>query len=133
MQRTLLVVATLVAITLALVAPVFAAHEGDVIVGQEVVLRIRFPAGGLSVQERADAVTQRINNLLGSQPFNPDDVKVAVRNKEYVVLIGDNVIITADKATAEFNKATPEQLANMWAANLRRVIPKAKAEPEAKS
>ena len=109
--------------------PALAGYEGDVIIGQEVVLRIRFPAGGLSVKERADRVTERINNLLGSEPFNPSDVKTGIRNKEHVVLIGDNLIITADKRTAEFNKATPEQLAKIWATNLRRVIPKAKAQP----
>ncbi|HUV04352.1 MAG TPA: hypothetical protein VMX94_04520 [Armatimonadota bacterium] len=113
----------------ALAAPALAGYEGDVIIGQEVVLRIRFPAGGLSVKQRADLVTERINNVLGSEPFNPSDVKTGIRNKEYVVLIGDKVIITADKRTAEFNKSKPEQLANIWAANLRRVIPKAKAQP----
>lgn len=109
---------------------VFAVGQpGDVIIGQEVVLRIRFPAGGYSVEKRAEIVTQRINELLGSEPFEPSDVKVAIRNKEYAVLIGDNIIITADKETARFNKTTPEKLANIWAENLRRVIPKAKAEP----
>jgi len=81
----------------------------------------------MTVKERADAVTQRINNYLGSEPFSPDDVKVAVRNKEYVVLIGDYVIITADKETAKINKTTPEKLAEIWAANLRKAIPEARA------
>ena len=115
-------------ILLGIMVPAFALHGGDVIIGQEVVLRIRFPAGGMTVQERADAVTLRINELLGSKPFNPSDVKVGVRNKEYVVLVGDNVIITADWDTARFNKTTPQKLAEIWAANLRRVIPKAKSE-----
>ncbi|MDI6828048.1 MAG: hypothetical protein QME62_06150 [Armatimonadota bacterium] len=104
-------------------------QPGDVIIGQEVVLRIRFPAGGYSVEERAEIVTQRINELLGSHPFEASDVKVAVCNKEYAVFIGGNLIITADKETAKFNKTTPEKLANIWAENLRRVIPKAKAQP----
>ena len=114
-------------ILLGIVIPAFAVHGGDVIIGQEVVLRIRFPAGGMTVQERADAVTLRINELLGSKPFHPSEVTVGVRNKESVVLIGETVIITADADTAKFNKATPQQLAEMWAANLRRVIPKAKS------
>jgi len=110
-------------------APVMAAYEGDVIVGDEVVLRIRFPAGGMTVRERADQVTVRINELLGSKPFQPEDVTVGQQNKEWVVLVGGNLIITADKTTADYNQATPQQLAEMWASNLRRVIPKAKAEP----
>ncbi|MHB0998794.1 MAG: hypothetical protein ACYC27_06055 [Armatimonadota bacterium] len=112
-----------------LAVPAFAVHGGDVIIGQQLVLRIRYPAGGMTIQQRADAVTVRINNLLGSRPFDPSQVTVGVRNKEYVVLIGNTVIITADADTARFNSTTPEQLANIWAANLRRVIPKAKAEP----
>jgi len=119
----LLLVAFLACFTL----PLRAAQEGDVIIGQQLVLRIRVPAGGMTVKERADAVTQRINNYLGSEPFSPDDVKVAVRNKEYVVLIGDYVIITADKETAKINKTTPEKLAEIWAANLRKAIPEARA------
>ncbi len=105
-------------------------QPGDVIIGQEVVLRIRFPAGGYSVEERAEIVTQRINELLGSQPFEASDVTVGVCNKEYAVFIGGNLIITADKETAKFNKTTPEKLANIWADNLRRVIPEAKAQPK---
>ena len=82
----------------------------------------------MTVQERADAVALRINELPGSKPFNPSDVQVGVRNKEYVVLVGETVIITADADTAKFNKATPQQLAETWAANLRTVIPKAKSD-----
>ena len=113
-------------ILLGIAIPALATQPGDVLIGDDVVLRVRFPAGGYTVQERAELIMLRINELLGSKPFNPSDVKVAVVNKEYVVTVGDNLIITADSATAKFNKSTPQQLAEMWAANLRRVIPKAK-------
>ena len=129
MTRRTIIAAILSCILAGLAIPVFAVHGGEVIIGQQVVLRIRFPAGGFTVQQRADEVTVRINKLLGAQPFDPSDVKVGMRGKEYVVLMGDNLIITADKNTAAFNKTTPEQLANIWAENLRRVIPRAKAEP----
>jgi hypothetical protein len=127
MVKRILILSTILSMLAGLAIPVLAIHGGEVIIGQEVVLRIRFPAGGLSIQERADAVTQRLNELLGSRPFSPSDVTVGVRNKEYVVLVGDTVIITADWNTARFNKTTPKALAEIWAANLRRVIPKAKA------
>ena len=113
-------------LVLAFALPLFAANPGDVSIGDETVLRIRFAAGGYTVEQRTDAVTRRINNILGSAPFSPEDVKVARQNGEWVVLIGNKLIITADQNTAAYNKSTPEQLANMWAANLRRVIPKAK-------
>lgn len=118
---------TLWSIVVSVCGPLLAGYEGDVIIGGRVVLRIRVPAGGMTVKERADAVMQRINNYLGAEPFTPDDVKVAVRNKEYVVLIGDHLIITADRETAKINKTTPEKLAEIWAENLRKVIPEARA------
>lgn len=107
-------------------APLFAVTDGDVLVGQDVVLRIRFAAGGYTVQERAESVMLRINELLGAQPFDPNDVKVVQKNKEWVVTIGNALIITADSATAKYNGSTPQQLATMWAKNLRIAIPKAK-------
>jgi len=110
------------------VSPAWSGQEGDVIVGQELVLRIRFEAGGLSVKQRVDAVTVRINDLLGSRPFKPADVRVELRNKEWVVVVGNKLIITADARTAAINKCAPQQLATIWADNLRRVIPKAKSE-----
>ena len=113
-------------VLLGIVIPAFASQPGDVLIGDEVVLRIRFPAGGMTVEQRAEQVMLRINELLGSQPFDPSDVKVGVVNKECVVMVGNNLIITADKDTAKYNQATPQQLAEMWAENLRRVIPKAK-------
>jgi hypothetical protein len=131
MVRRMLMVCVLCSVALWIAAPMVAAYEGDVIIGQEVVLRIRFPAGGMTIQERSDIITGRINELLGSKPFNPEDVTTGIQNKEWVVLIGGNLIITADKPTAEYNKTTPQQLADMWAANLRRVIPRAKSESEA--
>lgn len=103
-------------------------QDGEVIIGQQIILRIRFAAGGLSIQQRADAVTVRLNEYLGSKPFDPSKVKVANVNGEYCVMISNNLIITADKDTARYKQATPKQLAEMWASNIRKAIPKAKAE-----
>ncbi len=125
-MRRILMSLILGCLMLAFAVPLFAANPGDVLVGDEVVLRIRFPAGGYTVEQRADQVMLRINNLLGARPFSPSDVKVAQQNGEWVVLIGNELIITADSATAQYNHSTPQQLAEMWAQNLRIAIPKAK-------
>lgn len=102
-------------------------QDGEVIIGQQMILRIRFAAGGYSIQQRADEVTVRLNEYLGVKPFDPSMVKVANVNGEYCVMIGSDLIITADKDTARYNQATPKQLAEMWASNIRIAIPKAKA------
>lgn len=101
-------------------------QNGEVIIEQQMVLRIRYPAGGMSIQERVDQVTLRLNEYLGSAPFDPSQVRVAMQAGEYCVMIDNQLIITADKDTAKFNQATPQQLAEMWAENLRKAIPKAK-------
>jgi hypothetical protein len=127
-MKRLLVCVILSGLLLLCALPLFSSDPGDVIIGDEVVLRIRFPAGGYTVEQRADAVTQRINNVLGSRPFSPEDVRVAQQNGEWVVMIGNELIITADGDTAKYNHSTPEELANTWAANLRRAIPQAKSK-----
>lgn len=110
------------------IAPAYCIGEnGEVIIGQQVVLRIRYPAGGMSIEKRAEAVTLRINKYLGVDPFDPSMVRVAKVNKEYCVMIGNDVIITVDEKTAKYNKTTPEKLAEIWATNIRTIIPKAKA------
>ncbi len=106
--------------------PLFAADPGDVIVGDDVVLRIRFAAGGYTIQERVDGVTYRINLCLGAKPFDPASVRVTQQNGEWVVMIGNRMIITADEETARFNHSTTKELATTWANNLKRVIPQAK-------
>lgn len=110
-----------------LAVTVFAGGPGDVVVGNELVLRIRSASAGLSIEERRDIVIQRINELLGSEPFNPSDLKVTTVNKATVIMVGKKMVVTVDKETAAINKTTPRKLAEAWAANLRRVIPKAKA------
>jgi hypothetical protein len=122
-----LTVVLLCCLLIGLAAPVFAVSGGDVVIGNELVLRIRSASAGLSIEERRDIVTQRINDLLGSDPFNPSDLKVTTVNKATVIMVGDKMIVTVDKETAAINKTTPQKLAEAWAANLRRVIPKAKA------
>ncbi|MHB0999681.1 MAG: hypothetical protein ACYC27_10595 [Armatimonadota bacterium] len=112
------------------VSPVNAAADGDVVIAQEVVIRVRVPAGGMTVRQRADVITARINNLLSSHLVDQADIRTGKSGSEYAVWIGDTVIVTVDKATAAISKTTPMKLADIWADNLRRVIPGAKALQE---
>lgn len=112
-----------------LAAPALAVSDGEVIIGQQVVLRIRVPFGGFSVPQRVDILTQRLNEFLGSNPFSPADVRVEQRGTNWAVLIGNFLVVTTDHETARLSKSTQENLANTWADNLRRVVPLAKAEP----
>ena len=103
---------------------------GEMIIGYQVVLRIRDAAGGMTVQQRVDQITTRLNKRLGSRDFDPTLITVRKYGGEYAVMHGDSLIVTADSKTAAYNKTSPENLAKQWAANLRRVIPLAKAKTE---
>ena len=132
MRRTYLPVTVLamsmVAVLLALLGPrAMAVPKGEVIIGQQVVLRVRFPAGGMTVQERVDNITARLNKLLGIRAFDPSLITVRRHGGDYGVLYRDELLVTADAQTAAYNKASAQELANLWAANMRKVIPLAKA------
>ena len=126
-----------IAVLLALIAlPAISAIDaisnpsGEMIIGYQVVLRIRCADGGMSIQERVDEITTRLNNLLGSNAFDPKLITVRKYGVEYAVMYADSLIVTVDTETASLNKTSSENLAKQWAENLRRVIPLAKADTE---
>jgi len=132
MRRTYVLITVLavsmIAMLLALLAPrAMADPNGEVIIGQQVILRVRYPAGGMSIDARVDNITSRLNRLLGSRAFDPSLITVHRYGSDYGIMYGDDLIVTADAKTAAFNMTTPEGLANIWAENLKRVIPLAKA------
>lgn len=104
--------------------------SGEMIIGYQVVLRIRSEAGGMSVQERVDVITTRLNKRLGSREFDPTLITVRKFGGEYAVMHGDSLIVTADSETASLNHTSSQKLAEHWAANLKRVIPTAKGRTE---
>ncbi|HEY3298031.1 MAG TPA: hypothetical protein VGK34_05180, partial [Armatimonadota bacterium] len=65
----------------------------------------------------------------GSDKFDPSLISTRKVGSEYAVTYNDDLIVTADTNTAKLNDTTAEKLANKWAANLKRVIPLAKASP----
>jgi hypothetical protein len=100
---------------------------GEMIIGDQVVLTIHAAAGGMSIQQRVDQVTSRLNKRLGSAHFDPTLISVRKFGCEYALAYSGDLIVTADSKTAELNGTSTKQLADQWASNLRRVIPLAKA------
>ena len=135
-MKHVLAISTIVVLLALLALPVLSeiqaiAHPtGEMIIGQQVVLRIRSDAGGMTVQQRVDQITTRLNKRLGSRDFDPTLITVRKYGGEYAVMHQDSLIVTADSKTAAFNKTSSKELATQWAANLKRVIPKAKALTE---
>lgn len=94
---------------------------GEVQVGSGVVFRIRTAAGGLSPYQRAEKVSGRLNDLL-AKGIQAKDIKTGVVNGMDVVMAGDEVIVSADKAHADMNGTTSAKLAVQWAGNLQKAL-----------
>lgn len=118
----LIVVLMLIALTV----PAFA-EKGDLLIDSQVVMRIRFPAAGMSIQERVDRITDRVNLLLGSDEFYPEKLAIQKIGNDVVIVYTDKLIVTVDLKTARANKTTSQRQATQWRDNLRRVVPDAKA------
>lgn len=99
------------------------ANGNAVVVGGTPIMRVRFAAGGFSVEQRAAAIQERVNKLLGQGPILPAEITVEDRGLDAVVLVKGQLLFTADTSTARFNQATTRELANHWADGMRRVLP----------
>lgn len=129
-MKQMTAITTIAALVVLLALPAIARHAGEVVIGYQVVLRIRSTADGMSIQQRVDQVTTRLNRRLGSRNFDPRLIRVRKYGGEYAVMHRDSLIVTADSKTAARNRTSSKKLAKQWAANLKRVIPLAKAKTE---
>lgn len=118
----------LAALLISLAIPVFAVHGGLIVIGNEQIFRLRHDYGGMTIQQRADAVTLRLNEILGCPCVYVNTIKIKKMGQDYAVMYGKTLIVTVDKATADDNMVSTKKLARQWANNLIRVLPKAKAE-----
>ncbi len=93
-------------------------------IGGHLLLRVRCPAGGYTIEERAAAVQRRTNDLLRG---GRTTLTVTVRKSDTVASIytDDVLLITVTPADAKVNGTTPMKLAGIWAARLRDLFPQA--------
>jgi hypothetical protein len=120
----------LVALLLAPGWPAAASGEGDVSVGGEHILTVRFPASGMSIKQRADAITERLVTILSDPNLKPEDiVAVPLGKDEAKIMVKDKLLVTVDKQTARFNTTTPLALARSWTVHLRKVLPEVNVQP----
>ena len=119
--------ATFALVNTVLFVIVGAAHaestSNSVFVGGTPIMRVRIGGGGFTPAQRAAQIQERVNRVLSHGPIQPADISVARRGGEAVVLVKDELLLTADAATARFNRTSPLLLAQTWAENMRRVLP----------
>ena len=99
------------------------ATNNVVFVGGTEIMRVRVAAAGFTPEQRAAQIQERVNLLLGCGTVKPEDITVQQRGGDAVVLCKGQLLLTADRATARFNRTTPLLLAQGWAERMRRVLP----------
>jgi hypothetical protein len=108
-------------------------NAGLVAVGGETILRIRTASAGLSIQQRADKLQERLVTILAAPDLRPSDIIVVPSGKDCKILVNGKLFVTATQTDASFNKTTTRQLANTWADHIRIVLPKVNAKPNPNS
>jgi hypothetical protein len=104
-------------------APIYNNNYNAVILGGTTIMRFRVGAGGYTAHQRAVATQERLNKLLGEGPIYASDIVTQMSGLDAVVLVKDQLLFTADAQTAAINDATPIDLANAWADNMRKILP----------
>ncbi|MEN6371486.1 MAG: hypothetical protein ABFD64_05675 [Armatimonadota bacterium] len=92
---------------------------GDVVVDNQVPIRLRFSAGGLSPAERASLVAQRLSQMSN---LSPSEISAGRIGSYWGVIARGEMLITADSAHAAANNTTPSGLASAWASQLRKAM-----------
>jgi len=101
----------------------------EIVAGGIVILRLRTTVGGMTPADRSAAIYERINTIISDRKVQPPDVKAVKKGLDWVVMAGPHLFVTATPDEAIANKATPMELAHIWASNLRIAIPLARPEP----
>ncbi len=110
-----------------------AAAPADLTLGNEVVLRLRASAGGLSPQQRVGTVEGRLANVLGTPNIRPSDVVVyaPVGGAPVIYALGRR-LITVDTATVRAAGTPglhPLDVATRWAKRFQQVLPRVNYRP----
>gem|GEM_PF-2005927 len=99
---------------------------GDIVVGGDVVFRIRDSAGGYSIEARVAEIYRRLIEILSYAPVNEVSITIHRVKGNCVISVGKYQLITVDKNLADANNTTPEALAKEWVKKLLPALLKAK-------
>jgi|GEM_PF-2231300 len=108
------------------------AQDGVVAVGGETLFVIKAEAGGKSVRDRADAVTDRLPDILGDSTIDALDIRlVPGKGKDYNIMVKSRLLVTVTPEDGVPNKRSAMQQAQVWLNQLRKVLPQVTAQPNA--
>ena len=93
-------------------SPLFTVHNG---------------AGGLTLEQRVNALQLRANALLGERKTLPS-ITVRKFGMGSSIFVDNSLFTTVTPADASVYGQTPTSLANSWANNMRRILPQVRAQ-----
>jgi len=93
---------------------------GEVRAGPLVAIRLRGPQLQ-DIEARSQLVAERLTQQ-GLRGISTDDIRTAKFDSSYVIMAGEVLLVTVDKVTADLADSRPQELAQQWAENLRRVF-----------
>lgn len=112
-----------------LAGPAWTQVAEPIIVAEIVVLRIRTPAGGISIAERAKTIRRRITLALTSEDLTPSNVYIQPAGSDLSIRVGRVLLVTITEPDARANETTMSALAARWLAAFREALPRAKPLP----
>jgi rare lipoprotein A len=93
----------------------------SVYIGDNEVLRITKPAGGLSTEKRAKIVTENINIIIKNGE-NPENIIPDFKSGSGIIKINNRVLFTVDSSIAKEYGMNPSELAFIWVNNVRDAL-----------
>ncbi|MHB9134398.1 MAG: hypothetical protein ACYDBB_25280 [Armatimonadota bacterium] len=94
---------------------------GEVLVNNQVVLRLREPAGGYTPAQRADIVAARLSQgIMNGMTWQ--NMRVGRQGREVVLLLGNDLLVTVDSTHARANATTRNALASQWLGNTQTAL-----------
>lgn len=98
----------------------------ELVIAGHVVMRLRTRAGGLTPQERAYSLRQRLGPILTLPDLSADDIKVSQNRPGQTasLYVRGRLLMTVDRNLAEANNTSVEGLAEQWARNLQATLPR---------
>ncbi|MFW5867371.1 MAG: hypothetical protein ACOCX2_06115 [Armatimonadota bacterium] len=107
-----------------------AQEAADILVGDEVVARVREAGTYDSVEHRAAAVDEKINEVLaGTDDPGALDVTLEKVDDLWTVMIDGTPIVAVYPSEAEANGMTPEMLGAGWVRRFKDALPEATGAP----
>ena len=122
-SKTLSCAAASLALLCAASPPAGAIGPGEVVLGNEIVFRLRVPAGGLTLQQRGDLLQERLNEVLAITDLTENDVTVLPTRCGPTIYVRGKKLLTVDTETAKASGMKPAPLARLWARRLAAVLP----------